>query len=100
MSQQSEASKSATREQLSITTDYGVDQQQETTKQRSQLSAIDELSLDGLDSIINPYRKREEDDLKSPDSDMTLKQQDDRSSKEDEHPNLMDYFANQIKLAE
>ena len=66
-------------------------------KKRSQLSAIDELSLD---SIMNPYCKREEDDLKSPDSDMTLKQQDDRSSKEDEHPNLMDYFYNQIKLAE
>jgi len=101
MSQHSEASKDTTREELpSVTTDIGVDQQQGTTKQRSQLSAIDELSLDGLDSIMNPFRKREEDDLKSPDSGMTSKQQDDKSSKEDEHPNLMDYFYNQIKLAE
>ena len=62
----------------------------------------EQLSLDGLDSIMKPYRKKEEDDLKSPDSDMTSKQQDDRSSsEEDEHPiNLMDYFYNQIKLAE
>ena len=48
-----------------------------------------------LDSIMNPYKEREEVDLKSPDSDMTSKQQDDRSSKEDEHPNLMDYSRNQ-----
>jgi len=101
MSQHSEASKSTTCDQLSAKTDNGVDQQQGTTKQRSQLSAIDELSLDELDSIMNPYQKREnDDDLKSPDSDVTSKQQEDRSSKEDEHPNLMDYFYNQIKLAE
>jgi len=98
-SQPSEASKSTTHEQLPSVkiADTGVADQQQRTTQRSQLSAIDELSLD---SIMNPYREGDEDDLKSPDSDMTLKQQDDRSSKEDEHPNLLNYFYNQIKLAE
>ena len=97
MSQRSEASKITTREQLpSEMTDNEVEQH----KQRSQLSAIDELSLDGLDSIMNPYKKKESDELKSPDSDVTSKKHDDKSSKEDEHPNLLDYFYNQIKLAE
>ena len=58
-------------------------------RQANHLSAIDELSLD--DSVMNVH------DIENSNAQG---QGHSMSRKEDEHPNLMDYFYNQLKLAE
>ena len=60
-------------------------------RQANHLSAIDELSLD--DSVMNVH------DIENSNA-STQGQGHSMSRKEDEHPNLMDYFYNQLKLAE
>ena len=85
--------------QQSIAKGKVTDQQQDSTpssaKPRNHLSAIDEFSLGEVDSIMNVHQTKNECNIDtSPESQSASQQR-----KEDTHPNLMDYFYHQLKLA-
>ena len=85
--------------QQSIAKGKVTDQQQDSTpssaKLRNHLGAIDEFSLGELDSIMDVHQTKHECNINtSPESQSASQQR-----KEDTHPNLMDYFYHQLKLA-
>ena len=64
---------------------------------RSQQSSTDQISLDGLDSVMNDQSCNDDGNASA----MTrATSQPNESNRDDAHPNLMDYFYNQIKLTE